>query len=170
MTTTGTQQRPWTPGEIALVVARLFLGVAFFYLGLVKASDPVAFLKQVRAYELVNQPLLLNSVAVILPWLEMLCGVLLVSGVALRGTALVTLALLVFFTAAVANRGLALAREQDTRLCVIKFDCGCGTGEVFVCNKLVENSLLIGLAVLPLIRPRQRFALGREGAGPSTAR
>jgi uncharacterized membrane protein YphA (DoxX/SURF4 family) len=170
MTSTQTNRRNRTAGQIALVMARVFLGASFCYLGLVKASDPVAFLKQVRAYELISQPILLNSVAVILPWLEMLCGLLLILGVALRGTALVTLTLLVFFTGAVANRGVALAREQDERLCLIKFDCGCGTGEVFVCNKLAENSLLIGLAALPLIWPAQRFSLGRDSraAGPAS--
>lgn len=170
MSPSGEPRRTPSAGQIALVAARLLLGAAFLYLGLVKAADPVAFLKQVRAYELIGQPLLLNSVAVILPWLEMLCGLLLVIGVALRGTALVTLTLLVVFTAAVTFRGVALAREQDTRLCVIKFDCGCGTGEVFVCHKLVENSVLIGLAVLPLIRPRQRFSLGREQPGSAPLR
>lgn len=154
------EERPgWTAGQIALVAGRLLLGAAFIYLGVMKAMDPVDFLKQVRAYEWISQPLLLNSVAIILPWLEMVCGLLLIAGVALRGAALVTLTLLVAFTLAVANRGMALAEQQDTRLCVIKFDCGCGSGEVFVCHKLAENTLLIALATLPLIWPRQRMSL-----------
>lgn len=157
MTADTAKRPPWTAGQITLVTGRLLLGTAFLYLGVMKAMDPVDFLKQVRAYELISAPLLLNGVAITLPWLEMLCGLLLIAGVALRGTALVTLTMLIAFTAAVANRGLSLAEEQDARLCVIKFDCGCGTGEVFVCNKLAENSFLIGLAVLPLIWPRQRL-------------
>ena len=31
-------------------------------------------------------------------------------------------------------------------LCAVKFDCGCGTGEEFVCHKLLENFLLMGLS------------------------
>lgn len=149
----------WTPGQIALLAARWLLGAAFIYLGTAKALDPVEFLKQVEAYKLLTTPPLLNLTAVVLPWIEITCGLLLITGVALRGTALVTLGLLVVFTAAILDRGLNLAGEQDTRLCVIKFDCGCGTGEVFVCNKLAENTLMIGLATLPLIRPRQRWTL-----------
>lgn len=151
----------WSAAQVALVAARLFLGAAFLYLGAVKALDPVAFLKQVHAYELLPWPWMLNATAALLPWLEMLCGLFLILGVALRGTALVTLVLLVAFTSAILHRGLDLAGERDARLCVIKFDCGCGTGEVFVCNKLAENSVLILLAALPLACPRQRLRLGR---------
>jgi hypothetical protein len=30
--------------------------------------------------------------------------------------------------------------------CLVKFDCGCGAGEVFICNKLLENCLLVFVA------------------------
>lgn len=161
MNTESSQLPRWSIAQVALVLARLFLGAAFVYLGAVKALDPVAFLKQVHAYELLPLPWMLNATAALLPWLEMLCGLFLILGVALRGTALMTLVLLVAFTGAILHRGLDLAEESDTRLCVIKFDCGCGTGEVFVCNKLAENSVLILLAALPLACPRQRLRLGK---------
>jgi uncharacterized membrane protein YphA (DoxX/SURF4 family) len=151
----------WTLGQAALVAARLFLGAAFLYLGAVKALDPVDFLKQIHAYEILRAPGLVNLTAVTLPWIEMLCGLLLILGVALRGAALVTLLLLLVFTSAVAHRGAALAAAGRVPLCVIKFDCGCGSGEVFVCHKLAENSVLIGLALLPLGWPDQRLRLRR---------
>jgi uncharacterized membrane protein YphA (DoxX/SURF4 family) len=149
----------WSAGQTLLVLARLFLGAAFLYLGVVKASDPVDFLKQIHAYGILHEPLLINLTAVTLPWIEILCGGLLILGVALRGAALVTLILLLVFTSAVAHRGVALAEAENSPLCVIKFDCGCGSGEVFVCHKIAENSVLIGLSLLPLIWPQQRLRL-----------
>ncbi|MCP5515913.1 MAG: DoxX family membrane protein [Verrucomicrobiales bacterium] len=151
-----------------LVLGRWFLGAAFIYLGAVKVLDPVAFLKQVHAYDLVVQPPWLNLVAGVLPWLEILCGLLLILGVAIRGTGLLTLMMLVAFTFAVWQRGSDLAAREGAPLCLIKFDCGCGTGEIGVCNKLVENSLLMALAALPLLWPRQRLLLCPPAAGSPT--
>lgn len=143
----------------SLVLGRWFLGAAFIYLGVAKVLDPVEFLKQVRAYEFIAQPPLLNLVAGVLPWVEILCGLFLILGIAVRGTGLLTLVLLVGFTLAVLQRGLDLAERESVPLCVIKFDCGCGSGDVKVCNKLLENTFLIGLATLPLLWPRQRLML-----------
>lgn len=134
-------------------IARWLVGAAFVYLGVVKALDPVAFLKQVQAYELVHDPTLLRAIAAWLPWVEIFCGLLLIVGLARRGTALLCLLMLTGFTLAVAHRGLELAQEQQQRLCLVRFDCGCGTGEVAVCNKLVENTVLIALTCLPLWAP-----------------
>lgn len=136
-----------TPSEWASVLGRWLLGALFVYMGLNKALSPEAFLKLVRQYELVSNALLLNSIAATLPWFEAFCGVLLLAGIAVRGTALVTVALLVPFTVAVWRRALAISTAKGLAFCAVKFDCGCGTGEVLVCHKLIENSLLILLAL-----------------------
>ena len=62
------------------------------HMGLNKALHPEAFLKLVRQYELVQSPLMLNLIAAGLPWFEVFCGVLLVLGLAVRGSALKTTA------------------------------------------------------------------------------
>ena len=124
--------------------ARLLLGAIFVYLGIAKALDPVGFLKLVRQFELVSSPLLLNLVAAVLPWLEILCGLLLVLGTRVRAAALVVGALLAVFTAAIALRAWAIYRAGGTPFCGIHFDCGCGTGDVIVCTKLLQN-LALGL-------------------------
>jgi hypothetical protein len=41
----------------------------------------------------------------------------------------------------------------------VKFDCGCGTGAVFICRKLVENVLLALVAGWLLTGAGQRFCL-----------
>jgi uncharacterized membrane protein YphA (DoxX/SURF4 family) len=133
--------------DIASVAARWFLGVTFIYMGLQKAMDPVTFLKLIRQYEVVKDPFVLNTIASTLPWFEVVCGLLLLGGVAVRGTALNLIAMLIPFTLLILRRALAIASTQGTPFCLIKFDCGCGNGEVVICNKLIENSGLILISV-----------------------
>ena len=128
--------------DFATVAGRWFVGAAFIYMGVLKLLDPVQFLKMVRQYEMVNQPWLLNSIAAALPWFEVFCGTLLVLGIAVRGTALNLILMLVPFTLMVLKRALAVAAAQKLPFCAVSFDCGCGTGEVLICQKLVENSAL----------------------------
>jgi uncharacterized membrane protein YphA (DoxX/SURF4 family) len=146
---------------VALValLARWALGAWFIYLGLNKALHPVEFLKLVRQYQMVANPVVLNSIAALLPWFEVFCGVLLVAGVAVRGTALLSLGMLGGFTFAVLKRALAIVAANGIPFCAVKFDCGCGTGEVLICHKLLENSLLILLSGLLTAWPRGPFCL-----------
>jgi len=127
-------------------LARVALGALFIYMGLNKALHPVEFLKLVRQYEMVSDPFILNSIAGALPWFEVFCGVLLMAGIAVRGTALVLIGMLVPFTLLILKRALAVSAGQQIALCAIRFDCGCGTGEVLICGKLLQNCGLILLS------------------------
>ncbi len=131
--------------DTVATLARWVLGGLFIYMGLTKAvfHDPADFLKLIRQYELVTSSFLLNSIAAALPWFEVFCGLLLLTGVAVRGAALLLLTMLLPFTLLILKRGLAIAGAQALAFCAVKFDCGCGAGEVFVCSKLTENCLLI---------------------------
>ena len=129
--------------DIFAVLARWLLGAVFLYMGLSKALHPVDFLKLLRQYDLTQSSLLLNSMAGALPWFEVFCGLLLLAGIAVRGTALALVFLLVPFTGLVLHRALLLQAALAIPFCAVKFDCGCGTGEEFICRKLMENSLLI---------------------------
>ena len=128
------------------MLARWLVGAAFLYMGLNKALDPVDFLKLLRQYDLTQSSLLLNSLAAALPWFEVFCGLLLLVGIAVRGTALTLLVLLVPFSWVVLHRALLLQAAQNIPFCAVKFDCGCGAGEEFICRKLLENFLLILLS------------------------
>jgi uncharacterized membrane protein YphA (DoxX/SURF4 family) len=145
--------------EVTSVLARLILGGLFAYMGLAKALDPVAFLKLVREYDLMQFPLLLNSTAALLPWVEVFCGLLLLAGVGVRGGAMILGGMLVPFTAAVVARAWDIHLTQAIPFCAVKFDCGCGTGEVSICGKVVENSLLLLLALWLMAKPGRRFRL-----------
>src|SRR6185503_3269060 len=123
------------------------LGGMFLYMGLSKALHPVEFLKLVRQYDLLHHHLLLNFVASTLPWFEIFCGLLLFLGVAVRSAAIMLVAMLVPFTLAVLSRVLEIHAAGNLAFCAIKFDCGCGAGEVLICRKLAENILLTGLSI-----------------------
>src|SRR4051812_26473337 len=66
--------------RVLMLGARLILGAVFVYLGLTKALDPVGFLKLLRQFDLLPGHLMLNLVAAVLPWCEVLCGLLLLLG------------------------------------------------------------------------------------------
>ncbi len=154
--------------EGAAVLARWWLGCVFIYMGLHKAlPHPEYFLKLVRQYDMVTSPWLLNSIGAALPWFEVFCGLLLLFGVVVRGSALMLVAMLVPFTLVVLKRALAIAAVSGIPFCAVKFDCGCGAGEILICHKLVENTVLLLLAAW-LLTGRGwplclRFSLFREG-------
>jgi uncharacterized membrane protein YphA (DoxX/SURF4 family) len=128
------------------VAARWVVGALFIYMGVSKVLHPVEFLKLVRQYDIVAHPVLLNSIAAGLPWFEIFCGLLLLAGVAVRGTAIVVALMLIPFSVLVLARALNIAEAQQIAFCAVKFDCGCGGGEVFICRKLLENSVLLALS------------------------
>ena len=137
--------------RLIVFAVRCLLGGLFLYMGLVKTQEPENFMKLVRQYDLVQTPLLLNLIGACLPWFEAFCGLLLIAGVAVRGTALVLLAMLVPFTVLVWRHALALHSLGSIPFCAIKFDCGCGAGEVLICYKLVENAGLSALCALLIV-------------------
>ena len=145
--------------DTSAVLARWLLGGLFLYMGLSKALDPVDFLKLLRQYDLTQSSLLLNSMAAALPWFEVFCGLLLLAGIAVRGTALTLIVMLVPFTGVVFHRALLLQAAQNIPFCAVKFDCGCGTGEEFICRKLLENVLLILLTAWLLAGHGRQWSL-----------
>jgi uncharacterized membrane protein YphA (DoxX/SURF4 family) len=151
--------------DFATVAARSSLGALFIYTGFEKGLDPVSFLKLVRQYDLFQTPFLLNSIAAALPWFEVFCGAMLVAGIAVRGTALTLALVLIPFTGVVWHRALVLQGARAIPFCAVKFDCGCGAGEEFICRKLLENTVLI-LAAFWLLAGRGRSLALRYSLGP----
>lgn len=149
----------WEATDVVAVAVRWFLGGVFIFMGLSKALAPVEFLKLVRQYGIFENHLALNFIASTLPWFEIFCGVLLVLGLAVRGAALMLIAMLVPFTIVVWQRALGIQEAKGLPFCAIKFDCGCGAGEVFICRKLAENFILTGLSVGLLFWRKHRWAL-----------
>jgi uncharacterized membrane protein YphA (DoxX/SURF4 family) len=103
-------RNPWL--HLAL---RLGLGGFFLYASLDKIADPAAFARIVYQWQVLG-PVPSNLVAVILPWVEALAGLLLVAGLWRREAAAVIAVLLVVFVLAA---GSVMARGIDVE------NCGC---------------------------------------------
>jgi len=145
--------------DVLAAAGRWFLGGVFVLMGVTKALAPVEFLKVIRQYNVFESHLLMNFVAAALPWFEVCCGVLLIVGVAVRGTALLLIGMLVPFTILIWQRALDIQEAKVLAFCAIKFDCGCGAGEVPVCRKLGENAGLMALSIWLLFWPAHRWCL-----------
>ena len=128
-------------------------------MGLQKLSAPQEFLSLVRQYHLTNNYVILNCIAAALPWFEVFCGLLLFTGVAVRGTALVVLAMLLPFSIVVLKRALVMASTQGLTFCAVQFDCGCGGGEINICRKLTENFGLMLIGIWLLFARAQKLSL-----------
>ena len=103
--------------DIVGTVARLGLAAVFLVSGVLKAIDPDATYVAVRAYDVLPK-LGVALVAGVLPWLEIVIGLLLLAGIATRAVAVASAVLLLAFMAGVTQawaRGLSI-------------DCGCFGG------------------------------------------
>ncbi|MEY2408624.1 MAG: putative oxidoreductase [Verrucomicrobiota bacterium] len=159
--TSGTESSssPSPKGRIFSLIARCVLGGVFVYMGIHKVLHPVEFLKLVRQYEVFSHAGFLNWVAATLPWFEIFCGLLLLLGIAIRGTALLMVTMLVPFTVLIFLRALAMHQTGGMPFCAIKFDCGCGAGEVLICRKLAENVALLVISTTLIFQTKHRWAL-----------
>ncbi len=103
-----------------LLIFRLFLGGVFLFSGATKILDPGGFALSVYHYQLLPD-LLVNPAAIILPWVEVVCGTALILRWWVGGASLVVTGLLLVFLAALA---ITLVRGLD-------ISCGCfsSTGE-----------------------------------------
>ncbi len=148
---------------VPLLLARLILGGMFIYMGTHKLADPIAFLKLVRMYHMLPEtpPYFLNSVAIVLPWLEVFTGVALLIGLSVRGAAAIMTIMLCVFTPAILLRALKMVAETGQSFFQISFDCGCGSGVVVIWKKVTENLLLILLSILAVASCSRRWCLSR---------
>jgi uncharacterized membrane protein YphA (DoxX/SURF4 family) len=97
----------------------LYLGGVFLYAAWGKVVEPYDFAVSIATYQML--PLqLINLMAIVLPWLELIAGALLILGLFTRAQAVLINAMLIVFIVAIASalhRGLALGT------------CGCFASE-----------------------------------------
>ncbi len=132
-------------------LARLLLAGVFLYAGYVKGRDPVAFAGQVAAYQIL--PYAFNYlVAATLPYIELLCGALLLINRRVRPALLVLFGLNSLFMLALISllvRGLEI-------------DCGCfhppgegGSGTSPLAALLRDLGLMLAILAAWVLRQRQ---------------
>jgi uncharacterized membrane protein YphA (DoxX/SURF4 family) len=88
--------------------ARIVLGLVFLYACYDKILHPAAFAKIIYNYRILPDELI-NLSAIFLPWLELVIGFLLITGLWLPGSVFISNALLIiFFSALVYNKASGL--------------------------------------------------------------
>ncbi|MCX6147065.1 MAG: DoxX family membrane protein [Candidatus Kapabacteria bacterium] len=111
------------------LIFRLFLGGFFIVAGIAKIADPTHFSKEIINYN-ITPISIVNIIALFLPWLELIVGVLLAFGIKIKTNSIIIGVLLLIFILMVFS---AMARG-------LNISCGCfgkaseqktGWGKVF---------------------------------------
>ncbi len=104
----------WRGHALLALAARLYLGAIFVIASWHKLANPGAFAVDIATYQIV--PLVLvNAMAITLPWVELAAGVMLMVGFRTRAAALLIAGMMLMFTVAIA---IAVGKGLD-------MSCGC---------------------------------------------
>jgi len=97
-----------------LLVFRLIVGGVFLWAGILKIFDPLEFAQGIANYRVFPR-VITFFLALVLPWLEALCGIFLISGIFRNASSLLVSCLLAGFLVLITS---AILRGLD-------IDCGC---------------------------------------------
>jgi uncharacterized membrane protein YphA (DoxX/SURF4 family) len=136
-------------------VARLIVGGIYIYASVDKIIHPDAFAKIVNNYHILPG-VLVNIFALILPWLELVCGVALIAGTRVLGASIILSGLTAVFIVAV---GINVIRG-------VNIDCGCFStsshSRKLGLTLLVQDAGLLLLALHIVCRGPGRLAMDRQ--------
>jgi len=124
-----------SPTDYVAIGLRVFLGGFYFLAGVLKVGDPGRFAEAVANYRLLPH-VLINLMAITLPWIEVVAGLFLILGVWRVASAWIINALTVVFIVAISA---AVARG-------INVECGCfGTvgGRRVGLHAIAEDTILL---------------------------
>jgi uncharacterized membrane protein YphA (DoxX/SURF4 family) len=134
--------------DLLTMLARLAVGITFIYASYYKVVDPGAFAKTIWFYHLVPGSLI-NIIAIVLPWVELICGLGIMFGFSYRGAVVLANALTLVFILALSS---AILRG-------ISLDCGCFKAAASSTNsawKTLWFDLVLMLLALQLLFSRSR--------------
>jgi len=117
------------------ILFRLLIGFIFIYAGIEKILAPAEFAEAIDNYRMLPAALI-NILAITLPWIELITGVLLIVGFFIKGSSLILLGLLLIFAVAIT---INIIRGVD-------ISCGCKTpwdlSDKISLRKLIEEIIL----------------------------
>ena len=148
--------------QFFLLVFRIVIASVFIYASLQKIGKPLMFADEIGMYGVLEPGPLLYLAAIVLPWLELLCGLALLTGIFMRGAALLFAAMNLMFVIVISYRSVVIMAAEGTPLRQIYFDCGCGFGPTYAWKKLIEDSVFLVFSVAILFSPAYRFVAGRR--------
>lgn len=97
-----------------LGVFKVLLGLLFVISSISKIQNPAKFMDSIEAYKLLPA-VFIHPMSVIIPWIQIVCGLFFIFDIYAQSAALILSGLLVVYTAAIAQ---AFARGMS-------MDCGC---------------------------------------------
>lgn len=145
--------RSW-PGSVALLLARLVLGVLFAWAAWNKLQNPQAFAFAIDGFEILPRHLAVLG-AFAIPWIEALSALALLAGLWTRAAATILALLLVVFMVSI---GSVIARK-------LSVSCGCfGEYSKLLCGeKIGWCNIGQNVALLVIAAPLAWFGAGRVG-------
>lgn len=134
------------------MLSRLVIGIMLIYASFYKIIEPASFAKAIWYYHLVPGNLI-NLMALILPWLELICGLGLILGIFYQGAKVWTALMMVMFMIALAS---TIVRGID-------IDCGCfkasqgATGSAW--NSLIFDMVAMLFVIQMMISKSRRWLI-----------
>ena len=122
-----------------ILLIRCLLGLVFVYASYDKILYPGKFARDIANYHIVPFGLE-NSIAIILPWLELLIGAGIILGIFLDGSVVLSGSFLILFIVMIFQ---AMMRGFN-------IECGCGLkeGEMVGWSKILENIVFLGASYI----------------------
>jgi putative oxidoreductase len=137
-------------------LSRILLATVFLYSGYVKLQEPLQFAVAIQGYQLAPEAMI-YPLATYLPWLELLLGLLLLSGWKIRYSAMATTGLLLFF---IVILSITYARG-------IEANCGCFSLDDRISLKTIaRDSLIIIPAIFLILESRILSRLNKTVPAP----
>lgn len=132
------------------ICVRIIVGGVFIYASIDKIGDPITFAKQISNYHIVPFGLE-NTIAILLPWIEIIAGLFLISGLFIQG----------------ANQWISLLLFSFIILMIqaiirgYNIECGCGLkeGQMVGIGKILENVVMLISLYWLSIQPKLYFII-----------
>jgi len=133
------------------LIPRIVVGIIFLLASVTKIANPESFAQEIAHYNIMPY-YTLNLFALILPWIELIASIFLITGIRLRANSAIIGVLLLIFIIAV---GIALAKG-------LNIDCGCHTqitSHMVGIQKIVENTIFLILIIYIFFFPVNKFTI-----------
>ena len=126
--------------------------MVFLYTGMNKIINSAYFAGVIYNYQLLPD-LLVNLVAIILPWIELICGSLLLLGFWYRSAALIISFMMIAFLIAITS---VMIRGLD-------IECGCfGSDTLVDWPRIIEDIFLLIFSLQIVFSPESKLAIDKN--------